>query len=66
MISPLIALMKDQVEALQGKGVMAANLDSSQDAAMTRIIKHDVMHNKLKLLYVAPERCVSVTRKDTI
>ncbi|KIY66111.1 ATP-dependent DNA helicase [Cylindrobasidium torrendii FP15055 ss-10] len=56
VISPLIALMKDQVESLQNKGIMAANLDSSQDAAMTRIIKHDTMNNKLKLLYVAPER----------
>ncbi|KAF8919658.1 ATP-dependent DNA helicase [Mucidula mucida] len=56
VISPLIALMKDQVDALQKLGVKAANLDSTLDAEMVRVVQHDAINGKLKLLYVAPER----------
>ncbi|KAK0465659.1 ATP-dependent DNA helicase [Armillaria novae-zelandiae] len=56
VISPLIALMKDQVDALRERGVKAANLDSTLDAEAARVVKHDVIANKIKLLYVAPER----------
>ncbi|KAG7450790.1 ATP-dependent DNA helicase [Guyanagaster necrorhizus] len=56
VISPLIALMKDQVDALRDRGVKAANLDSTLDAEVARVVKHDVIANKIKLLYVAPER----------
>ena len=59
MISPLIALMKDQVDALRERGVKAANLDSTLDAEAARVVKHDVIANKIKLLYVAPERQAS-------
>ncbi|PBL01411.1 ATP-dependent DNA helicase [Armillaria gallica] len=56
VVSPLIALMKDQVDALRERGVRAANLDSTLDAEAARVVKHDVIANKIKLLYVAPER----------
>lgn len=56
VVSPLIALMKDQVDALQARGIAAARLDSSLSAEEARSI-YDQMHNgALKLLYVAPER----------
>ncbi len=56
VISPLIALMKDQVEALAARGVAAARLDSSLEAGEVRKIYDQMGGNALKLLYVAPER----------
>lgn len=56
VISPLIALMKDQVDALVSRGVKAANLDSTLDAARSSWVKEEVISGRLKLLYVAPER----------
>lgn len=56
VISPLIALMKDQVDALQQRGIAAARLDSSLSAAETQALYTDLQQNRLKLLYVAPER----------
>ncbi|KAF8846312.1 ATP-dependent DNA helicase [Paxillus ammoniavirescens] len=56
VISPLIALMKDQVDALVARGVKAANLDSTLDANRSALVKQEVMSGQLKLLYVAPER----------
>ncbi len=56
VISPLIALMKDQVEALVARGVSAARLDSSLDAAEVRSLYDRMGSGDLKLLYVAPER----------
>ncbi len=56
VISPLIALMKDQVDFLQGKGVKVARLDSSLTAEEARQVYSDVRAGALKLLYVAPER----------
>jgi ATP-dependent DNA helicase RecQ len=56
VISPLIALMKDQVDALKSNGVEAAFLNSTQTAAEQVAVFHDVRSGKLKLLYVAPER----------
>nr|VWO96695.1 Pre-mRNA-splicing ATP-dependent RNA helicase PRP28 (EC [Ganoderma boninense] len=56
VISPLIALMKDQVDALVTRGVKAANLDSTQDASRSAWIKNEVMTGSMKILYVAPER----------
>ena len=56
VISPLIALMKDQVDALVARGVKAANLDSTQDASRSAWIKNEVMTGAMKILYVAPER----------
>ena len=56
VISPLIALMQDQVDALQQLGINAAFLNSSLTASESRAIEQQLINNKLDLLYVAPER----------
>ena len=56
VISPLIALMKDQIDFLVSKGVAAARLDSSLDAAGARDVYQRLRDGTLKILYVAPER----------
>ncbi|PYT00484.1 MAG: DNA helicase RecQ [Acidobacteria bacterium] len=56
VISPLIALMKDQVDALRANGVEAAFLNSTQTAAEQVPVFQKVRSGELKLLYVAPER----------
>ena len=55
VISPLIALMKDQVDGLQANGISAAFLNSSQTEAEQQGIFDKVAKNEIKLLYVAPE-----------
>ncbi len=55
VISPLIALMKDQVDALQSNGVSAAFYNSTQDQQTQEDILESLMAGTLKLLYVAPE-----------
>jgi len=56
VVSPLIALMKDQVDALRARGIAAARLDSSLTAEETQRVYADLRAGTLKLLYVAPER----------
>ena len=56
VISPLIALMKDQVDALQKRGLPAARLDSSLSLEETHEIYDQLGAGDLKLLYIAPER----------
>ena len=56
VVSPLIALMKDQVDFLQAKGIKAARLDSSLTLDESRQIYSDLSNGQLKMLYVAPER----------
>jgi len=56
VISPLIALMKDQVESLQARGIAAARLDSSLAPAEVAGVYDGIRTGKLKLLYIAPER----------
>jgi ATP-dependent DNA helicase RecQ len=56
VVSPLIALMQDQVLALQQLGVAAAALNSSQTEEQGRAIKQQLRQGELQLLYVAPER----------
>ncbi len=55
VISPLIALMRDQVEALKANGVAAAVLNSSLDAQARRQVEQDLLAGQLDLLYIAPE-----------
>ncbi|WP_417887878.1 DNA helicase RecQ [Zunongwangia sp.] len=55
VISPLIALMKDQVDGLKANGVAADFLNSSQDTADQEAIFQKIDKNELKLLYIAPE-----------
>ncbi|GDY21024.1 ATP-dependent DNA helicase RecQ [Verrucomicrobiota bacterium] len=56
VISPLIALMKDQVDALQASGVAATFLNSSLAAGESRPILRGLHNGEFRLLYVAPER----------
>lgn len=56
VISPLIALMQDQVDALLQLGVKAAYLNSSLDAKSARKVEEAFLKGELDLLYVAPER----------
>jgi len=59
VVSPLIALMQDQVDALLESGVRAAFLNSSQDAATQREVEQRLLRGELDLLYVAPERLLT-------
>ena len=56
VVSPLIALMKDQVDALQARGIPAAAVNSSLGAEEYRQVMHALRCGELKILYVAPER----------
>ncbi|MEM1113784.1 MAG: DNA helicase RecQ [Pseudomonadota bacterium] len=56
VVSPLIALMQDQVSALQELGVRAAFLNSTLDPARVSAIEEDLLQDQLDLLYIAPER----------
>jgi ATP-dependent DNA helicase RecQ len=56
VVSPLIALMKDQIDFLTRQGVAAARLDSSLDANEVRAVADRLREGSLQLLYVAPER----------
>lgn len=63
VVSPLIALMRDQVRQLQGFGINAASLNSANDEAENQRVYRDLREGTLRLLYVAPERLV---RSDTV
>jgi len=56
VISPLIALMQDQVDALQDNGIGATYLNSSLSFSEVQEREKQIFENKIKLLYVAPER----------
>ena len=56
VVSPLIALMKDQVDALTARGIAAARLDSTLDADELRDLYQRLESGAVKLLYIAPER----------
>jgi ATP-dependent DNA helicase RecQ len=59
VVSPLISLMKDQVEGLLANGVQAAFLNSSQDVADQRDVEDQFFNGALDLLYVSPEKLLS-------
>ena len=59
VVSPLIALMKDQVDALLELGVRAAFLNSTLSAQEARAVERDLESGNLDLLYVAPERLLT-------
>ena len=61
VISPLIALMKDQVDALNSKGIAAARLDSTLTAEEVAKVYQQLDAGTLKLLYIAPERFANET-----
>ena len=61
VVSPLIALMKDQVEGLIENGIAANFLNSSLDATETQEVEQAVLDGEIKLLYVSPEKLVTQT-----
>ena len=63
MVSPLIALMRDQVAQLREAGVEAASLNSSSDPDERRRVARGLDERSLRLLYIAPERLL---RDDTV
>jgi ATP-dependent DNA helicase RecQ len=58
VVSPLIALMKDQVDELQSRGIAAEALNSACSFTKTRQILSDLKNNRIQLLYISPERAV--------
>ncbi|QLE72484.1 DNA helicase RecQ [Streptomyces rectiverticillatus] len=56
VVSPLIALMQDQVDALRALGVRAGFLNSTQDGDERRMVEAEFLAGELDLLYLAPER----------
>src|SRR5690625_955943 len=59
VISPLIALMHDQVSQLTALGIRAACLHSAQDADTSRSVERQLLAQELDLLYIAPERLLT-------
>ncbi len=59
VVSPLIALMQDQVAALKEQGIAAEFLNSSLDGATAAQVEREFVSGQLKLLYVAPERLLT-------
>ncbi|NOQ82059.1 MAG: RecQ family ATP-dependent DNA helicase, partial [Methylophaga sp.] len=59
VVSPLIALMQDQVDALQQLGISAAYLNSSLSLDQAREVEQQLLNQELELLYVAPERLLN-------
>jgi len=66
VVSPLIALMQDQVDALTQLGVRAAFLNSTQDADTQREVERALLDADLNLLYVAPERLLMPRMLDLL
>jgi ATP-dependent DNA helicase RecQ len=56
VVSPLLALMREQVESLQRRGIPAARLDSSLSSAELQAVNQGVKSGRIQILYVAPER----------
>ena len=59
VVSPLISLMKDQVDALQANGVAAEALNSGNDEQVNSSVRERCQRGELKILYISPERLVA-------
>ena len=59
VVSPLISLMKDQVEALRANGIEAEALNSGNEYSSDTIIRRKCMDGSLKLLYISPEKLLT-------
>ena len=66
VVSPLISLMKDQVDSLRLNGVKAAFLNSSLSASAQRDVQQQLENNEISLLYIAPERLAQPGFIDTL
>ncbi|MBI5416631.1 DNA helicase RecQ [Candidatus Poribacteria bacterium] len=66
IISPLISLMKDQVDYLKDIGIEAECLNSSQNQVTQQIIINKLLNSKLKLLYISPERLMYKHVRDML
>ena len=66
VISPLIALMQDQVDALQQLGIHAAFINSSLDYQTCEAVEQQLLNNELDLLYLAPERLLNSRTLDLL
>ena len=63
VVSPLISLMKDQVEALCANGISAGALNSSNDETENAALRRACMEGKLKLLYISHEKLLPSTKR---
>ncbi|HYI08552.1 MAG TPA: DNA helicase RecQ [Thermoanaerobaculia bacterium] len=66
VVSPLIALMKDQVDALVSTGVAAAALNSATSADRARAVESDAVDGVLRLLFVSPERLATASMRSLL
>src|SRR5438094_10305594 len=66
VVSPLISLMKDQVDALQSLGIAAIQLDSTQSPRDREAYEWDVRQGAVRLLFVSPERLVLTSLFQTL
>ncbi len=66
VVSPLIALMKDQVDNLKKRGIQAAALHSGMHPDEIRIILDNCLFGNIKLLYVSPERLATVKMREAL
>jgi ATP-dependent DNA helicase RecQ len=64
VVSPLIALMRDQVEALRHFGIEAGSLNSANDAAENRRVTEAVREGRMRLLYASPERLANTATAE--
>ena len=66
VVSPLVALMKDQIDALARRGIGAARLDSTLTAEQYATVAEQIRSGDLRLLYVAPERFANERFRESI
>ncbi len=66
IVSPLISLMKDQVDGLLANGIAAAQVNSSQSHGENRITEQELFAKRLKLLFVSPERLAMQGFRDML
>ncbi|HVR38607.1 MAG TPA: DNA helicase RecQ [Thermoanaerobaculia bacterium] len=66
VVSPLISLMKDQVDGLIACGVAAAQMNSSQSGLELRALERDLLEGRIKLLFASPERLTMPAFRETL